>query len=175
VGSELVVTVPPWPPHEATDVSIGNHAVLEQVCTQLQPDGSRLTVLDALAPGVSSLWATVTPPSRTMMPAWMGEVTVVGVASASTSTTASIPTQPPPTSSTTTTVIAAPPGTLVLTQSSAGQSFALAPGQVAQVVLPGTGQQYHGYTTPESDNLPSSPMGSRAALRPGISAPSSVA
>lgn len=58
----------------------------------------------------------------------------------------------PPGPTTTSTVIQAPPGTLVLTQTSAGQSYSIAPGQLVQVVLPGTGQQYHGYTTPQSDS-----------------------
>jgi hypothetical protein len=57
---------------------------------------------------------------------------------------------------------AAPPGTLVLTESSAGQSFQVASGQRVEVILPGDGQQYHGYTTPQS--------GDQAILRPDGSA-----
>lgn len=50
-----------------------------------------------------------------------------------------------------TTVPGTPPPTVVLTQSSAGQTVPLAVGQRVQVVLPGTGAQYQGFTTPVSD------------------------
>lgn len=93
------------------------------------------------------------------------EVTVVAVATTTTTTTEVFVT--PPTSSTTTTVIATPSGTLVLTQSSAGQSYAVAPGQLVQVVLPGTGQQYQGYVTPESDTSAVEPDGHSCSAPPG--------
>lgn len=63
----------------------------------------------------------------------------------------SIVSTPTTSSTTSTTPTSAPPGTLVLTASSAGQSFVITPGQRVQIVLSGTGQQYHGFTTPQSD------------------------
>ena len=88
-----------------------------------------------------------------------GGGTVVTVSPPDTSTTTSTatvpPAQPPPT-----TIVAAPPGTLVLTQSDAGKSYAVAPGQRVQVILPGTGQQYHGWVVPQSsDTLVVAPDG----------------
>ena len=82
-----------------------------------------------------------------------GTVTPSIVAAPPTSTTMGSGPPPPPT--TTTTAETAPPGTLVLTQADAGRSYRIAPGQHVQVVLSGTGQQYHGFTTPQSDDTAS--------------------
>lgn len=59
---------------------------------------------------------------------------------------------PGPAPSTTTTAVVAPRGTLVLTQAEAGQTFSITVGQRVEVVLPGTGQPYQGFTAPQSDD-----------------------
>ena len=41
---------------------------------------------------------------------------------------------------------------MVLTQSDAGKSFGIAPGQRVEVVLQGTGRQYQGWVVPESND-----------------------
>ena len=153
-GAAFTVMVPPWYWGRPTDLTISRPDVLRELCSVLVAGGGRRVVVLAQARGQSLIEATVTPgKGDAAMPAWVGEVTVVAPAPApveTTTTEASVP--PPPTSRITTTVITAPPGDSVLTQSSAGQSYSITPGQLVQVVLPGTGQQFHGYTTPQSDS-----------------------
>lgn len=135
-GEVMTVMVPPWHWGQASDLTIVRQDVLGERCSVLLGDGGRRAVVVARAAGHSEIGATVTPASDAMMPAWGGEVIVEATPQPATSTTTS-----------TTSV----PGTLVLTQPSAGHSYRIGPGQVVQIVLPGTGQPYHGYVTPQSD------------------------
>jgi hypothetical protein len=76
-GDVLVVEIPPAAyGEEDTDVYISDAHVLAKRCSVLLEDRGRRALLVALAPGQSGLYATVTPPTQAMMPAWMGEVTV---------------------------------------------------------------------------------------------------
>lgn len=111
------------------------------------------------APGTTSGSGTGAGSSAT------GAVTPSIVVVPPTTTTSGVPQPAPPTTSTS--VVQAPPGTLVLTQSSAGGSYDIAPGQVVQVVLPGTGQPYHGFSTPQPDNGAVSPDGKSCSAPSG--------
>ena len=77
IGTVLVVLVPPWHFGTATDVHVGNPAVVSERCSVVLAGGGRRAVLNALAPGHSYLTATITPATNAMMPAWSAKVTVV--------------------------------------------------------------------------------------------------
>lgn len=96
--------------------------------------GTSTTAADGIGTSSSSSMS----PTDSVVGSGTGSVTGSTVVPVSTSTTS------------TTTSIVQPGGTLVLTQSSAGQSFIVHPRQRLEVILPGTGQQYHGYTIPQS-------------------------
>lgn len=76
VGTRLVVLVPPWSDEEETPIRRGDPTVVGQECSVTLPNHGTRTVLLARAPGTSTLSATVTPASDTMMPAWLGTVVV---------------------------------------------------------------------------------------------------
>jgi hypothetical protein len=76
VGASVTVVVPPWSWGDASDVRIETPGVLSEQCSVLLPNRGREEILTALSPGHSGLFATVTPPSDLMMPAWLGTVEV---------------------------------------------------------------------------------------------------
>jgi len=76
VGVRIVVVVPRGNWGYATEVHIGDSTVLSEQCSVLLPDHGREAILLALGPGHSSLYATVTPSSNAMMPAWLGTIVV---------------------------------------------------------------------------------------------------
>ncbi len=78
VGTRLVVLVPAWSDEEETPVHRGDPSVVAEECSVTLPDHGTRTILLARAPGTSTLSATVTPGSDTMMPAWLGTVLVTG-------------------------------------------------------------------------------------------------
>lgn len=111
----------------------------------------------AAGSGPRATSSTITASTTTRVPA--GGTTSTGVVRPTivpgpTSGTVPATSVPGSTSSTIprTTVPGTPPATVVLTQSSAGQTVELAVGQHVQVVLPGTGAQYQGFTTPTTDD-----------------------
>lgn len=76
VGTRLVVLVPPWNDEEETPLQRGDPTVVGEECSVTLSDHGTRTILLATAPGRSTLSATVTPGSDTMMPAWLGTVVV---------------------------------------------------------------------------------------------------
>lgn len=108
----------------------------------------------------------------TGVPSPPGATTGGGVASSGTvvaSSGSTVATEPPPgpTTTTTTTVIDAPAGTLVLDRSAASRSYLVRTGQLVQVVLPGTGAPYRGFTVPRSDGAAVQPDGRPCGARAG--------
>jgi hypothetical protein len=78
VGTRLVVLVPPWSNEDETSLHRGDPSVVGEECSETLPDHGTRTILLATAPGRSTLSATVTPGSDTMMPVWLGTVVVTG-------------------------------------------------------------------------------------------------
>jgi hypothetical protein len=76
IGTVLVVNVPRWGFGRATDIGMSDTRVLQEQCSVLLADHGRRTILLAIAPGRSSLEATITPGSNAAMPAWLGTVVV---------------------------------------------------------------------------------------------------
>lgn len=106
----------------------------------------------------------------TGVPSPPGATTGGGVASSGTvvaSSGSTVATEPPPGPTTTTTVIDAPAGTLVLDRSAASRSYLVRTGQLVQVVLPGTGAPYRGFTVPRSDGAAVQPDGRPCGARAG--------
>lgn len=127
---------------------IGAWAMTSSSASKSSPPGAASSVSSGANSGSGPVGSTGRGSSTTTSSAHGIPPTGTGVAPPA-SSTPSVPssTPPPPT-----TITSAPAGTLVLTQSQAGQSFLIAIGQLVQVMLPGTGQQYHGFTTPQSDD-----------------------
>ena len=123
-----------------------------------------LAALVALAGAGATASALAAPAG---VPSPPGATTGGGVASSGTvvaSSGSTVVTEPPP-GPTSTTVVEAPAGTLVLDRSAASRSYLVRTGQLVEVVLPGTGAPYRGFTVPRSDGAAVQPDG-RACSAP---------
>jgi hypothetical protein len=76
VGSPVVVIVPRWNFGKATPVQVTPRGLLSENCTILLRGGGRRTIFQATKPGLSDLYAAVTPASMLAAPAWGGQISV---------------------------------------------------------------------------------------------------
>jgi hypothetical protein len=77
VDTLITVTVPPSRSGlHATRVTTSQRSVLRQICTSSLPDGGRISVMKAVAPGKTFVGATLAPATNAFMPSWGGYIVV---------------------------------------------------------------------------------------------------